>query len=457
MRTLHTRDMTQGRPLRLILSVAFPLMIGNIFQQLYTVVDAQIVGSVDGVHALAALGAADWFNFLFLGIVQGLAQGFAIPMAHAFGAQDMPQLRRCVGNAVILAAVLGIAVALCAQVLVSPVLTLLGTRQELFGMARLYLRILFSGFPLVMGFNLSAGILRSLGDGRSPLYAMMVASGVNISLDLLFVAVFRWSVAGAAAATVIAQGASFLFCLYRLSRLSFLRPGREDLRLQRSVWTRLVSMGLPIAAQNAIIGAGGMAVQSIVNTMDVAFIAGYTATNKLYGVLEIAAISCGYAVSTYAGQNLGAGKLGRIRRGVFQAAIMSVAIAMVTAGVMFLVGRPIIGGFLSGSEAEVSAASAYGCEFLYLMSMFLPVLYLLHNYRSALQGMGCALMPMVSGIFELIMRVGSAAFLPGILGYQGLFIAEVLAWAGADLVLLPSYYLFLRHFGGGHLPPSRGE
>ena len=436
--------MTEGNPIRLILAVALPLMVGNVFQQIYTVVDAQIVGRVEGVSALAALGASDWFYWLWLGIIQGLAQGFAIPMAQAFGAEDYARLRRCVGNAVLLALAMGAAITLLSLLSIDPVLNLLGTPEAIRPLSVRYLAILFSAFTVVMGYNLTAGILRALGDGRSPLYAMVLAATINIGLDLLFVAVFRWGVAGAAAATVLAQLCSFLFCLRQLKHIPFIRPARSDLRPDGATCARLMRLGLPVAAQNAVIAVGGMILQRIVNAMGVVFIAGYTATNKLYGVLEIAATSYGYAMITYAGQNLGAGKTQRIRRGVRAAALTGVATAAVIAGAMFLFGRAITSGFISGTPEETEGAVRIACEYLYTMSACLPILYLLHIYRAALQGMGNTVMPMVSGIAEFVMRTGGAFLLPGLLGYFGIFWAEVLAWLGADFILMPSYFVEIR-------------
>lgn len=437
---MGVRNMTAGNPIRLILAVALPLMLGNIFQQLYTVVDAQIVGTVEGVSALAALGASDWFYWLYLGIIQGLAQGFSIPMAQAFGAQDYPQLRKCVGNAILLAAGTGVLTAVVALLSIRPVLGWMGTPDAIYPMARNYLTILFAAFPVVMAYNLSAGILRALGDGKSPLYAMIVAAVVNIGLDYLFVAVFGWGVVGAAVATAMAQLCSCLFCLYRIKNISFVHPKRSDLNPDGQMCSQLLKLGLPVAAQNGVIGVGGMIVQSAVNGMGVTFIAGYTATNKLYGVLEMAAISYGYAMSTYTGQNLGAGEVERIRIGTRAAAITGVITAGVIAAVMFIFGRAITSSFISGEAGEVAEATRIACEYLYLMSACLPVLYILHIYRSALQGMGDTVMPMLSGLAEFVMRTGSALLLPGLIGYTGVFWAEVLAWLGADFILLPSYF-----------------
>ncbi len=441
---MSVRNMTEGRPVRLILSVALPLMLGNIFQQMYTVVDAQIVGSVVGVSALAAVGAADWFNWLFVGLLQGFSIGFAIPMAQAFGANDYAKLRKYTGNALILSILIAVLFTGTALGLIHPVLDLLNTPESICPTSVTYLTILFAGLPIVMGYNLLAGVLRSLGDGKSPLYAMIVASLINIVLDLLFVAVLRWGVGGAAAATILAQGCSLLFCLWRLSRIDFIRPSRQDFKPDLPACGHLVRLSLPVAFQNAVIGVGGMIVQSVANPLGVTFIAGYTATNKLYGLLEIAAVSYGYAISTYTGQNLGARKFDRIRNGVHTAVVMGVLTSMVIAGFMFLFGRSIIGSFISGTPEEVESALKIGWEFLRLMSLSLPILYILYIYRSAQMGMGHTLIPLLSGFAEFIMRTGSALLLPTVIGYAGVFWAEVLAWVGAVCFLIPGYYWALK-------------
>lgn len=443
---MSVRNLTEGRPARLILGVAMPLMLGSVFQQLYTVMDAQIVGVVEGVSALAALGAADWFHFLCFSLLQGLGQGFSIPMAQAFGAGDDKQLRRCVGNAAVLSALCAAVFTLLAQISVSPVLRWMGTPDAILSTTAAYLHILFCGLPAVMGYNLLAGILRSLGDARSPLYAMVVAALLNIGLDWLFVAGFGWGVQGAAIATVIAQVCSCLFCLYRLSRVPFVRPSREDLRLDQAVSPRLMKLGMPMAFQNGVIGLGGMLVQSIVNTWGVIFIAGYTATSKLYGVLEIAGMSYGYAVSSYTGQNMGAGKPHRIRKGVHVALFIGILTSLGITLAMQFVGRWLVGSFISGTAEEVAQATQIGWEFLWLCSITLPILYVLHIYRSAQQGMGNTVLPLVSGLVEFVMRTASALWLPIWAGYWGVFWAEPLAWAGAVAVLVPSYYATYRRF-----------
>ena len=437
-------DMTEGKPLGLILSFALPLMVGNIFQQLYTVVDTRVVGKALGVNALAALGATDWLNWMIIGMIQGVTQGFGILMAREFGAKQFENLRKVTGSAASLAALSAVVLVVIGQITAEPVLRLLNTPSEIIGGALLYLRLMFLGIPVVMAYNLLATILRSLGDGQTPLSAMIVAALSNIVLDLLFVLVFRWGIAGAAVATLIAQGISSVYCLNKVRKIEFMVLNRSHFVPERGMAGRLLSLGSPMAAQNAIIAVGGMIITAVVNGYGVAFIGGYTAANKLYGVLEIAASSYGYAMITYVGQNLGAGKIQRIKTGMRCASVVSLATSAVIAGVMLIFGRAIVGAFISGTPAEVVEATNVGYVYLAMMSACLPILYILHVTRSAVQGMGDTVLPMVSGIAEFFMRTGGVLILPVLMGENGIFVAEVLAWAGADMILIPSYFINIR-------------
>ena len=438
------KDMTTGKPLPLIISFALPLMVGNIFQQLYTVVDTMVVGKSLGVDALAALGATDWLYWMLLGMIQGVTQGFGILMAREFGAKQFENLRRVVGSSTSLSALSALAFLILGQVVAKPILVMLNTPPEILNWSVLYLRIMFMGIPIVMAYNLLATILRSLGDGQTPLQAMIVAALSNIVLDLLFVLVFRWGIAGAAAATLIAQGISSIYCLRKIKKIPFMTLKSAHYSLESAMAGRLLSLGSPMAAQNAIIALGGMIITAVVNGYGVAFIGGYTAANKLYGVLEIAATSYGYAMITYVGQNLGAGNIPRIKTGMGSAIKVALATSAVIAGIMLIFGQHIVGAFISGKPEEAAAALNVGVTYLGIMSICLPVLYILHVTRSAVQGMGNTVLPMVSGIAEFIMRTGGVLILPALMGENGIFIAEVSAWLGADLILVPSYFLMLK-------------
>ncbi len=438
------KNMTEGKPVFLIISFALPLMVGNVFQQLYTVVDTMVVGKALGVGALAALGAADWLNWMMLGTIQGLTQGFGILMAQEFGAGRHERLRKVVGNATVLSALGALLLLIAGQLVARPVLVLLQTPEEIIGNALLYLRIMFLGIPIVMAYNFLATILRSLGDGKTPLHAMIVAALTNIALDLLFVLVFGWGIAGAAVATLIGQLVSSLFCLWHIRKIEMLALKKPDFCMEGYLGKKLLYLGSPMALQGVIISIGGMIVQFVVNGFGVLFIAGFTATNKLYGVLEVAATSYGYAMVTYVGQNLGAGKIDRIRKGVRAALGVATLTSVAIGAAMLLFGKIVLGWFISGTPQEVEQTMQVAYFYLAVMSVCLPILYLLHVTRSAIQGMGNTLLPMVSGIAEFLMRALTAALLPLAVGETGIFFAEVMAWAGADVILVVSYWKIMR-------------
>ena len=432
-------NMTEGSPSKLIITFALPLMVGNIFQQLYTVIDTMVVGRALGVSALAALGATDWLNWLFSGLVQGFAQGFSILMAQEFGSGNYKRLRKVIFNSLILSVICSLLILVISQACAHPILTLLHTPDDIMDNSLLYLRIIFLGMPVIMAYNLYASILRSLGDSKTPLHAMIAASITNIVLDLIFVLVFHWGIAGAAIATLLAQLLSSVYCFYFIRRIEILKTAKEELVMEKAICGKLLLLSSPIAFQNTVIFIGGMIVQSVVNSFGVLFIAGFTATNKLYGILESAATSYGYSMSTYAGQNLGAGNIKRIRKGVRSAMLIALATSFTISFIMLLLGRYILTWFLSGDPAQIEAALEIAYHYLAIMSLFLSTLYLLYIIRSTLQGTGDTFMPFVSGIAEFVMRVGAALILPRFLGQDGIFYAEILAWIGADVILLGAY------------------
>lgn len=443
-KTERIQSMTQGRPAKLIFTFAIPLMLGNVCQQLYTVVDTAIVGQALGVNALAALGAADWLNWLVLGVIQGFAQGFSIHMAQRFGANDEEGLNRSIGATISIAAVFSVLLLIVSQATMDPILRAMNTPEEVIGGAFTYLRIMFAGIPIIMAYNVLASILRALGDSRTPLYAMLIASVLNIALDLLFVMVFHWGIAGAVIATVIAQLFAALYCLRAVLRIRIIRLKKAYFLPDPVLARRLLGLGLPVAAQNMIIAIGGMVVQSVVNRYGVLFVAGFTATNKLYGILEIAATSFGYAVTTYVGQNLGAGLLGRIRKGMHSATWIALLTSAVITAAVLLLGRFMVALFISGTPEEVALSTDVAVHYLNIMSICLSVLYMLHIYRSALMGLGDTVMPMASGIVEFVMRIGVALILPGLMGQEGIFYAEVVAWAGAAILLVATYFVRMK-------------
>lgn len=433
--------MTQGKPVKLLLSFALPLMLGNLFQQMYTVVDTAIVGRGVGLDALAALGTIDWLNWMFLGIATGFTQGFSVKVSQKYGEGDMEGLHHVIGQSAFLAASTAALVAVAMQFLLPVFLFFLRIPEEIIGMAEQYMRIMLGGFPLVMLYNFGAAVLRAVGDSKTPLKAMIIASVTNIVLDCVAVFVLKWGIAGAAAATIFSQGVSGTICFSKIRRTGALRFGRKDMKSNGASCKTLLGLGAPIAAKNTIVSIGGMAIQTIVNGFGMSFIAGFTASNKLYGLLEIATLSYSFAVTTYVGQNFGAGKYDRIKSGMKAATLLSIATSLVIMVLLIVFGRPLTMLFISADSAEMMKAAG-DAAYLYLvyMAVFLPVLYMLYAYQAALNGTGNTMASVVSGVIQLFLRVG-ISIIVGLTGYEnGIFIAEVSAWCGGALYMVLKYY-----------------
>ena len=444
--TAKVRDMTKGNPGRLILMFAVPLMIGNVFQQLYTMVDTVVVGQVAGVQALAALGAVEWIMWMVLGVSSGITQGFAILMAQDYGARKWKQLKKTVAHSYVLTTITAVLLFLTSQIFAHWILSFLNTPDNIIGMSLLYLRIVFCGIPVVAAYNVFAGVLRSLGNSRTPLVAMVIAAGINIILDLVFVAGLHMGVAGAALATVIAQCFSALYCFIIVRKIEIVHITREDFRAVPGLNRKLLSLGTPILFQDVIISVGGLAVQFVVNGYGFLFVAGFTATNKLYGILEMAAISYGYAIVTYVGQNLGAGQISRIKKGVHISGFLAFLTSAFISVMMFIFGKHILRMFISGDPAQTEQVLGIAWHYLSIMASVLCILYFLYVYRSALQGLGDTMIPMLSGVVEFFIRVGVALLLPKVMGQNGIFYAEITAWTGAAVLLAVSYYIRIRKF-----------
>ena len=442
----RTLNMTTGRPIRLLFSFALPLMFGNIFQQLYTVVDTAIVGQGVGMNALAALGTVDWLNWMMVGIAQGFTQGFCIRMSQKFGAQDLEGLKKTLGTSLLLTAAVAIVGTLIAQIGLPIFLSWMQVPEYLRADATLYSRIIMGGFTAVCFFNLCSSTLRAVGDSKTPLIAMVVAAVTNIVLDIVAVFVLKWGIAGAAAATIFSQLLSGVLCAVKIMNTPELRLETKHLRLNLSMAGDLMRIGIPGAAKNVIIAVGGMVVQTVVNSFDsMSFIAGFTATNKLYGLLEIAALSYGYAVTTYVGQNYGAGLIPRIRSGVRSANTLALLSSVAMAAVMLIFGREITMLFISREDMALALeAGETAYRYLALMSLSLPILYVLYVYMSALQGMGNTIAPMYSAVFELIIRIGVSLIVAQIGFRDGVFLAEVGAWFGGAITQALGYFLQIR-------------
>jgi len=436
----RTRDMTTGSPTKHLIFFTLPIIAGNAFQQLYSLVDSFVVGQVS-VDALTAVASAGWLDWLVLSLAIGLAQGFGIQVAQSFGAGDYKELHRAVGQSLILSVITVVVVEILAQVFIWPILVAMDMPQQTIRMTESYLRIIFAGLPLVMGFNLFSGFLRSVGNSVTPLIAMICAALTNMGLDVLFVMGLGWDVQGAALATISGQGLSCIICLIAVIRTPVMHISRSDLRFDGKMCARLMKLGIPISFQNLIISIGGLALQKVVNGFRYAFVAGFNAGNRLVGLLELAGASLGNAVGTFAGQNLGAGKIDRVKLGQRRAAQLSILLGVLVGGMMILFGRSLLGLFVTDSDPiKVAETLEVGYQYLVVMSIGLFMLYLLFTYRTTLQGIGDTFIPMVSGFVELVMRIACAVALPWLLGEWGIYLSEIAAWGGAAVLLMWGYY-----------------
>ncbi len=433
------RDMTSGSPMKLIVGFAVPIFLGNLFQQLYSVVDAMVLGRAVGADALAAAGSTQALSFLVLGFITGLTHGYAILIAQRFGAGDYAGVRRTAANAGYLAAVSSLIITAASLLGARALLEVMHTPEDIFRDALLYIQVIFIGTAASVAYNMFSGILRALGDSVSPLVILVVSSIVNVGLDVLFVVVFRWGVAGAAWATVLAQALSSAMCFAVLRRLELMRFQREDWRGDRDVIRALLRLGVPVGIMNSITATGIMLLQSVVNGLGSVTVAAYTAGSKLMNLALQPGDILGIAVGTYVGQNLGAGRLDRIRAGVRQSVLLSLVINIVMGLVLALFGRELTAVFVSGTEEAVIEA-AY--PYFVITGAGVWIVGLLFLYRFALQSLGDTFIPMVSGGVELGMRVGAVLVLDRCfdMGFYAVCWAEVAAWLGAGVLLAAGYY-----------------
>ena len=422
---MQVKDMTKGNELKLIFLFSLPLMLGNIFQQLYTVCDTIIVSRHLGVKALAAIGCSDWLTWMGIAVVTGLAQGFSIPIAHAFGTHDKSNVQKCISTLVVNAIISTVVLLAVIYPLLPNILILLKTPADIMDRALAYTHVIYIGLFATMFYNALASIF-------------------NVGLDILFVMGFEWGIIGAGVATVIAQILAGCFCLYHVLKLKEYMP--TSICKDVTYYKNQFRLGIPMALQNVLISIGGMVLTSAVNRYGTYFLAGFTAMNKLYGVLEISAVSYGYAMVTYTGQNYGAHRYDRIKSGVKKVVLLSLATSILISIILWIFGPFFLSCFISKTSEGANEAMTYGLNFLRCLTVWLPILYMLHAYRSTIQGLSNAFIPMVSGLFELLMRISGALILPIYFGKAGLYPVEVLAWIGAVIILVPSYYHMERNF-----------
>lgn len=433
------KDMTGGTPWKLILSFSIPLLIGNIFQQLYSMVDTIIVGRFLGVQALAAVGSTGSLSFLVLGFVMGITSGFSVLVAQRFGAGDEKGLRHYVAMSVYLGVLISVIVTALTIVFTRPVLRLMNTPEDIFEDAAIYIIVIFVGILPSMFYNLLAGILRALGDSKTPLYFLIISSILNIVLDLFFIVTLHSGVAGAAYATIISQAVSAILCLiYIIKKFPILRFQKEELGYSHQSAFQLMKVGIPMALQFSITAIGTMILQGAINGFGSTVVGAYTAACKAEQLATQPMVTFGATMASYTGQNLGAGRMDRIRKGVKSCVVISCLFCILGSLIVVFGGGFLVSLFITGDQPEVMA---YAREYLNTIAVFFIPLGLIFIYRNTLQGMGDGFMPMMAGVAELVMRAFVAFYLAGKLGYLGICLAGPIAWIGADIPLMVTYYL----------------
>lgn len=437
----RTTDMTTGNPVKLILKFAFPLILANLGQQLYMIVDAAIVGRGVGVKALASVGAADWIYWLILWTVIGFSQGFSVFVSKSFGEKNYAEMNKNIAMSSVLCVFLGILLTFAGLVVAPMLLDILDTPQDIVGGARVYLTTMLSGTLIVTAYNMASSILRALGDGRSPLIAMGIAALLNVGLDLLFVFVFEWGIFGAALASVLAQLFSFVYCAFRIVKVDCIHLSKSAFELDFPLMKKLLVFGIPMAFQYIVIALGGIILQSTVNLQGSIFVAGFTAVNKLYGLLESTAISLGIAFSTFFAQNFGAENYKRVRNGLNTGIVMLVGASAIVTFIVLLFTEPLLKIFLDTTTPEGPEALKIGIKYLLVITIPLSVLYLLHLYKNALQSLGIASWSVVSGFGEFFMRVFMSKIVVLYLGTEVLFYVEPFAWLGGLVFVFVPYYI----------------
>ena len=403
------KELTKGYPAKVILLFAFPLMASCIFQQLYNMIDAKIVSAYVGTNAFAAIGATAVVSNMIIGFINGLTQGFAIPIANSFGAKNFEQIRRFIAGAIILTFSTAIIFTAAGEILIKKILVALNTTEDVMPYAVSYVRIILAGIIFATLYNFCANTLRALGDSKTPLFCLIVAVVLNIFLDILFVKVFSWEIKGAAYATVIAQAVSGFSCLiYMLFNYKEILPKSEDFKLTGKEYGDLVTTGLAMGLMSCIVNIGTVILQGAINGLGTEIITAHTAARRLFDILTVFLYTIGIAMTTYVSQNMGAGNYKRIRQGIWQAHIIVTAITTVLMIICFTLGRTIVEWITSTDNKEIVEPAIM---YMKISVSFFYILGPLFVMRCSLQGMGHKIMPVVSSIAEMLIKILSVIFL----------------------------------------------
>ncbi|SDB41279.1 MULTISPECIES: MATE family efflux transporter [unclassified Butyrivibrio] len=438
MQKAATKDLTNGSPMKLILGFAVPMLMGMLFQQFYNVVDTMIVGKFLGKYALAGVGSTGSINFMIIGFCMGVSAGFSIPIAQTFGARDFNGLKRYLGNAIVLCSILAVIMTFLSTIFCKKILILMNTPDEVMEHAYGYIVVIFIGIPVIYMYNLLSGVLRAVGDSKHPVMFLVIASFINIGLDLLFIIVFGLGVTGAALATVLSQLISGIMCLvFIVKSVDILHITKRDLTLERHHVFKLFNMGIPMGLQYSITAIGSVLLQVAVNSQGADIVAAVTTAGKVGMFFCCPFDALGSTMSTYGGQNVGAGKIDRLSKGMWAAGILGCIYSVIAFGVLYFFGRYFAMLFMSAGE---SAVLDYAHTYLIWNSLFYIPLVFVNVVRFLIQGMGFSMLAILAGVCEMIARAAASLFLVPVIGYTGICLASPLAWILADVFLFPAFY-----------------
>lgn len=434
-----TRDLTTGSPMRLIIGFALPTLFGMLFQQLYNMVDAMIVGKLLGSAALAAVGSTGSVNFFVIGFCMGVCNGFAIPVAQRMGAGEPSKMRRYVANAAWLSVLFAVVLTVATGLLCRQILTVMLTPADIFANAYAYIFVIFMGIPATFLYNLLAGVIRSLGDSKTPVYFLALSSVLNILLDFALILGFQAGVAGAAIATVASQGVSGIACLlYMRKRYPILRMTKEERRLDLHACGVLCAMGIPMGLQYSITAIGSIVLQSSVNALGSLYVAAVAAGGKVYQLLACPFDAMGATMATYCGQNVGACRLDRLSRGIRSCALLGLGYSVIAFCAMLRFAPQCALLFLDSRELDAALLTQLAARYILIQSAFFFPLSLVNIVRFSIQGMGFSPFAILAGVLEMAARTGVGMLLVPTFGYTAACFASPAAWVCADLFLIPA-------------------
>lgn len=431
-------DLTKGQETPLIMKFFFPLFMTNLLQQFYSIADTAIVGKGLGDDALAAVGNMSSLSFLIVGFSVGLSNGFSVSIAQKYGAGKYDILRKCVASTIKLSLVIAVVLTLFSNVFLKRLLLLLQTDSSIMADGLLYGHIIFGGLIVTIAYNVCASILRALGDSKTPFYAIIASTIINLILNCFFIFTLHTGVEGAALATVFSQIISTLVCLQKIRRIEIIRLVRTDFTTDLRMYGELFSNGLPMALMNSITAVGCMVVQYFVNGLGVAYTSAYSACSKYINLFMQPGCTAGITMSSFTGQNYGAGKYHRIRRGLFACLGIAFTFYIIAGIVMVLFPTQLASLMLNGRDSISLAV-----QFLPVCGTMMIIVDFLFVFRSGVQAMGNPLIPMISGIGEMIMRIAVILFFIPRVGFIATAYAEVAAWSIAFLLNFTAFWVIL--------------